>query len=523
MLVLVLFVAVGCRTIGIDPGLAMQGTRVHVDRAAEGSPVVVRDDHLVVVREGRLFSVRIGGGRLEPVDMLELEPTRGHDMQHDELRLHGDTVIVVRERWVRGHEHVDIARVRIESNGELVQIDAHTIPGSRVIASSSAPPVIVDGDRLHLYVWTFAPSAGAHLPPIERRRSHRAASRALRGLLDGAIVAEGLDLQATHVHAVVACDLAGVALDCSTRAIRGGSTAEFRVAPDAIYLWTNSPENRGALVRFGLDGGPVSVLPVSGEPVDGDAWRVRDGRVDAFVRNAGTDPDLFDYGAIAAPLTGPVSYVDLADPQEQGVLRARLVGDTFVYGAGNGGGWVPRDRALRRARLWIHAIDGETRSIDLSHSVEAIAALNDDAIVVGTRDSALHLSTIELDGGPRVRAELALPVRSGEQMTTRGLYVEPERGVVGIPMLFGDLVGGSRRRIEMAYFGLADREPRTLGAVSLPLGPAAPCRKRCGAGPSRPVFHEGRMFAMLRHALAEIAVRNGELVELDKADLRALE
>jgi hypothetical protein len=524
MFVLAMLVAVaGCRSIAFDPRLAMEGSRVYVDQASGGSPIAVSNDHLVVMREGRLFSVRIGGGNLEAVDMLELAPARGYHTEDDELRLHGDALIVVRERRVWGGELVDLVRVRIADDGTLAQTDRHTVPGSRGLASSSGSPVIVVGDRLHVYVSTFAERVGADLPPLERRRTRKEARRALRGLLDGAIVAEGLDPQPTHVHAVVTCDLASASLECSTRAILGGTTTAFHVAPDAIYVWTNSPENHGALVRFGLDGGPMSVLPVSGDPVDDDAWAVRHDRVHALVRNAGTDSDLFDYGAISAPLTGPLQYVDLPDPEEQGALKARLVGDTFVYGAGNGAGWVRRDHALGSVRLWTHAIDGETRSLVLPHTVELLDSLGPDAVVVGTRDAALHLTTVGLDGTPSVHARIVMPVRDGERMKARGSFVAPDQGVVGIPMLLGDAVEGVPDRVEVSYFGVAGPHPHGLGSVALRLPPPERCRKRCGGGPSQPVFHEGRAFAMIRHTLTEVAVDGDALVELARVDLRDLE
>ena len=514
----------GCRSIAFDPRLAMEGSRVYVEQAPDGSPIAVDGDHLVVMREGRLFSVRIGGGRLEAVDMLELAPSRGYHTQDDELRLYGDALIVVRERWVWGRELVDVLRVRIADDGTLTQTDRHTVPGGRGFSSSSGSPAIVVGDRLHVYVSTFAERVGGDLPPLERRQTRKEARRAVRGLLDGAIVAEGLDPQPTHVHAVVTCDLASAALECSTRAILGGTTSAFHVAPDAIYVWTSSLSNPGALVRFGHDGGPMSVLPVSGDPVDDDAWAVRDGRVHALVRNAGnTESDHFDYGVISAPLTGPLEYVDLPDPEEEGALQARLVGETFVYGAGNGASWVRKDRALGPVRLWTHAIEGETRSIELPHTVELLDSLGTDALVVGTHDAALHLTTVGLDGTPSVHARIVMPVRDGERMKARGLFVAPDHGVVGIPLLLGDVVAGSPDRIEVSYFGVASPHPRELGSVAVRLPPAEPCRKRCGGGPSQPVFHEGRTFAMIRHTLTEIAVDGDALVELARVDLRELE
>ena len=71
---------------------------IRLAAAPESAPsTTIAGDHLVILRRGRLFTVRVGGDALEPVAMTDAYAP-GSDPRgawYDELLISGSTVVVV--------------------------------------------------------------------------------------------------------------------------------------------------------------------------------------------------------------------------------------------------------------------------------------------------------------------------------------------------------------------------------------------------------------------------------------------
>src|SRR5262249_21338794 len=76
----------------------------------EGGIVKLHGDHLVIVRRGRLFTVRIGDNSLKPVDAINayapgINPSSDW---YDEMLISGDTVVVIGYSYGRGGTEVNL-------------------------------------------------------------------------------------------------------------------------------------------------------------------------------------------------------------------------------------------------------------------------------------------------------------------------------------------------------------------------------------------------------------------------------
>jgi Beta propeller domain len=88
-------------------------TSVQHEGVDEGGIVKVHGDHLVVLRRGRLFTIRIGGDELRPVAAVDafgpgIDPEASW---YDEMLVSGDNVVVIGYSYDRGGTELGIFRI----------------------------------------------------------------------------------------------------------------------------------------------------------------------------------------------------------------------------------------------------------------------------------------------------------------------------------------------------------------------------------------------------------------------------
>ena len=76
----------------------------------EGGIVKLHGDHLVVLRRGRLFTLRIGGESLTPVSSID---AFGPDVDpagawYDEMLISGETIVVIGYSYQRGGTEIGV-------------------------------------------------------------------------------------------------------------------------------------------------------------------------------------------------------------------------------------------------------------------------------------------------------------------------------------------------------------------------------------------------------------------------------
>lgn len=515
----------------------------------EGGIVKTHGDYLVMLRRGRLFTVRIGDGDLRPVSAVD---AFGPDVDpngtwYDEMLVSGDRVVVIGFSYARGG--TEIGTFSIDDAGRLRHRSTHHLRSNDYYSSRNYASRLI-GSRLILYTPLYLslderdPFAGF---PAMRRWHRGARDDEFRRIVPATrVYRPGRPLSGDDglaLHTVTVCDLAADEPDCDATAVLGPAGRVFYVSPTAVYVWVadwarpRGETRRSMLYRMPLDGSTPTAVATWGVPVDQFSF-LEDGggHLNVLVqRNGsgeamwGSEEDVAALALLRLPLdrfgdgqkAARASRYRRLPGVSGGAFQNRFVGSQLLYGTG--GGWgMPNDSA----RGTLHAVPfagGEARTVSLAHGVDRIEAMGSDAVVVGAASGDLHFSGIALGGRPRVVQRYVLPGASQGETRSHGFFYKPDgadAGTFGLPVRGGDrpgwqhLVHGSASIVFVRNQG---REFRELGGLAA--GEETPddaCRASCvdWYGNARPLFLRGRVFALLGYEIVEGAVDDGRLREV---------
>ncbi|MES3024959.1 MAG: beta-propeller domain-containing protein, partial [Pseudomonadota bacterium] len=347
------------------------------------------------------------------------------------------------------------------------------------------------------------------------------------------------------LHTVTVCDLAVREMKCEATAVLGPPGRVFYVSGQSVYVWVTSGRqvkgdaSPSGLFRIPLDGGAPSALKVAGAPIDQFSFlESGDGHLNVMVRAQGRGEGMWraergsgDVALLRVPLasfsdgrdSAPAqSYRALPEAGQYGVQN-RYVGAYLLYGSAqrqiNSLPHAPRH--VLNAVRWDGA--GAAQSLSMSHGVERIEAMGADAVVIGSRTGDLHFSSIKL--GPK--AELAYRYVRGNaaqsESRSHGFFYKDERadkGIVGLPITHDGQSGnahGHGAAASVMYLRNSKLKLDELG--SLLSQPAKQgddgCRASCvdWYGNARPLFLQGRVFALMGYELVEGKVSGERLSE----------
>ncbi|HEV3052674.1 MAG TPA: beta-propeller domain-containing protein [Longimicrobium sp.] len=513
-------------------------TSVQTEGVDEGDIVKVHGDHLVVLRRGRLFTVRIGGDALQPVAIADafgpgIDPAYSW---YDEMLVSGDDVVVIGYSYQRGGTELGIFRVG--ADGSLAHRGTYHLRSGDYYSSRNYASRLI-GDRLIFY------------SPIPVRRGLMASLPAMRrwGGADSAwtrtVTAQRIyrpagGLRADEgiiLHTVTACDLRQPELRCESTALMGPYGSEFYVSAGSVYVWTdtfggegNDPEHpRSFLFRMPLDGTAPTGLRVGGVPIDQFSFlESRDEHLNVLVRTG-----TYAQGALAllrVPLSSlgdgsraapAEAYRPLPGLAQNGSAQNRFVGDWLLYGGG--AGWGP-PRPGGTTAYAVRWAGGDVSALALPHAVDRIEAMGPAAVLVGGDGQALHFTPVRLDGPlPRTEAAYVRPGAAQGETRSHGFFYRAESaqaGVLGLPLRSVEEPGqaslwrGSASLLFLRNEGLRLRELGALPADTT-AGPDDACRASCvdWYGNARPIFLRGRVFALMGYELVEGALDGGRIRE----------
>ncbi|NHZ66121.1 hypothetical protein [Massilia genomosp. 1] len=504
--------------------------------AADSALAAEHGRHLVLLRHGRLHTVEIGKDQLKPVVAVDaFAPGAAAMSRHDALIVSDDTVALI--GYSDPERSTGIKLFDIDAGGRLAFRASYLLragdggaPGtlavsqvdSKLVLYAARAPEAPGADPL-----AALPALRAGAGPFQRIAP---ASRVYR--LDAA-VDSGLTL-----HSVTVCDLATRALRCDASVLLAPRARAFYMAPQALYVWTlpYAGDAGAGLVRMPLNGGAPGALRVAGAPYDQFSFHESadahlnvlvgaDGATRSWRGQAGANAlallrlplQAFSDGSERAPMA---SYKDLPD-FSSAPMRNRFIGPWLVYG---GAASTADGRAPLFALRWDGS--GGLQRLQLAHPVERIAAMGVDAVVAGQARSALHLSSIRLGPGPDQQATVAntyvhpnareTPARVQEpyyaaQRPGQGTLslaiveaAEPDRSEDAV----ADAVADPASVLYLRNTALKLRE---LGALKT--GHDAPGDAAVWYGNARPLFVQGRLFALLGDELVEGKLKNGRLRE----------
>jgi hypothetical protein len=516
-------------------------TNVQTAGVDEGGIVKRAGDHLVILRRGRLFTVRVGAEQLQPIATLDAYAP-GSDPQgawYDELLIHERTVVVVGYSYARGG--AEIGLFDLGDDGSLAYRATHHLKSHDYYSSRNYASRLI-GSRLVFYTpsrinaWSLQPEQ--FLP--QWRRWHATTPDNWQRILPATRIYRSDDeldplAGGAALHTVTSCDLARAAqMRCESSAVLAPLGRVFYVSAGSVYVWTAewarrggaAPMPRSAVFRLPLDGGAPSMLKTTGAPIDQLSFLEDDsGHLNVLLRAGARGEAMWDaergqgdLALLRVPLSrfgdashsAPRSAYRPLPALPGHALHNRFVGDWLLYGtpAGGAGG---NAMALRFAA----DAGQQPQTLSLAHGVERIEALGRDAVLVGNAAADLHFTTVALSGrdarvaGSHVQADAA----QGETRTHGFFYraESAERGVIGLPVLSSGRArhGVRHPRDSAAVLYLRHRaghlQPVGELRASSALHRDDQCRASCvdWYGNARPIFLGDRVFALLGYELVE--------------------
>ena len=525
----------------------------------EGGIVKAHGDHLVVLRRGRLFTVKVGDRDLRPISKIDVAPAQGHDAWYDEMLISDDTIVVVGYSYQVGA--TEIGLFRIDGRGRLAHRDTFFLRSNDYYSSRNYASRLI-GDKLVFYMPHYL---GTHWDPENPNLPATLKWRpGVQRTDDWDLVMGATDIyrpvQPTEdpvLHTVVTCELSRPSLQCNAQGILGPWGRNFYVSGNAVYVWTHEgwwgdrAKEEGAppagVYRLGLRDGHVGALRAWGAPVDQFSFKESsDGHLNVLVRSEGAGDvmwgpehssgdvamlrvplDLFDRGVSTVDTR---LFTDLPEPEGDGyAFQNRFVGDTLLYGTGSGWGHAAD---AREGGLLAHPYrqrDARTERIGLPHGVDRIEAMGDDAVVVGSDGRNLHFTSIDLSRRPSVAGAFVQSGASQGELRSHGFFYKPvtaDRGMLGLPIRRASEPGHAHRvhgSAEILYLGVENLNFAELGALAS--DPNAnqddQCKVSCvdWYGNARPIFYRGRVFALLGYELVEGELRSGRLREVDRINM----
>jgi hypothetical protein len=292
-------------------------TNVQTAGVDEGGIVKRRGDYLIVLRRGRLFTLRVGGDMLQPIASVDaygpgIDP---NGAWYDEMLVSDRTVVVIGYSYARGG--TEIGLFDLDQNGGLkYRATYHMRSNDYYSASNYASRMI--GDKLVFYspmflnlyaenyedmlpaVRQWQPNASAVAAPVDAASTGRnktdghgdfkrilPAERIYQG--SGKLDGDG-DLA---MHTVTICDLARAEMSCEATAVMAYPGQVFYVSEDSAFVWTvpwnaNGDQPKAADVfRIPLDGSAPTALQAKGVPIDQMSFLQKDGYLHVMLAAGG--------------------------------------------------------------------------------------------------------------------------------------------------------------------------------------------------------------------------------------------
>ncbi|MEZ0470770.1 beta-propeller domain-containing protein [Luteimonas salinilitoris] len=529
-------------------------TNVQTAGVDEGGIVKRHGEHLVVLRRGRLFTVRIGGDRLQPVSSVDAfgPGTDPGGAWYDEMLVGGDTVVVVGYSYARGG--TELVLFDIAGSGALRYRDTYHLRSNdyysaRNYASRLIGQTLVFYTPMPLNAWSltqqdFGPALRRwrpDAPPAEFRRI-LPATRIYRA-------DDELDPFDTSLalHTVTRCDLSTPTLDCSSSAVLGPSGRVFYVSADSVFVWTTAhgagKTNTSSVFRIPLDDAAPTALKTRGAPIDQLSFlHDADDHLNVLLSAAGAGEGMwgdessagglallrvplasFGDGRSAAPASAYRSLPGTA----AGAMQNRFVGDWLLYGAApyrwRSASDTDADPGTTAYALRYGANDA-IQSLRIGHGTERIEALGGNALLVGSAGGDLHFTSVRLDRRAATGTVYVQPDAAQGESRTHGFFYRAQsadQGIAGLPIIAQRRGNSMQRYLDesasVLYLRNRDLRLAPMGQLVADADRAVDdgCRASCvdWYGNARPVFIGERVFALLGYELVEGRVVRERIVE----------
>ena len=528
-------------------------TNVQTQGVDEGDIVKKAGDYLIVLRRGRLFSIRIGGGGLQPVATVDAFAP-GSDPSstwYDEMLVSGKDVVVIGYSYDRGGTEIGV--FELNDQGGLRHRATYQLRSGDYYSQRNYASRLI-GRQLIFYapVPVRLDEPESHLPAL-RHWQPGAGTDGFKRILPANRIFDALDSSGRQysavLHTVSVCDLAAAELDCQATAVLGSPSREFYVSQDAVYVWVNgssdSPRNQAtsSVFRLPLDGAAPSALRTSGSPIDQMSFLQRDGYLNVLV---GSDyegqamwRDNVKTGELALLRVALDEFGDAAASARRehyralpgitvgyGAMQNRYVGDWLLLGSANNPYGEPTRDDASTALALRYASDAPPQVLALPHAVGRIEAMGQHALLVGSSGRDLHFSGVRLGDHATLDGRYVYPsVAEGDQRT-HGFFYRPtseQDGIAGLPILRNDpRAHEAPGQASVVYLRNRALRLSRMGQLDARTSPSVDdgCQVSCvdWYGNARPIFIGDRVFALLGYELVEGRIDGEAISERRRVD-----
>lgn len=525
----------------------------------EGDIVKQYGRFLIVLQDGRLFSIDVGSstGGMRLVDRLNVYSSPKTGTWYDELLIHDNSLIVTGYNYAENASEINV--ISINDAGELDFQARYFLESEDYYSFRNYASRLVRGQFV---VYTPVDISAREALKIPRIRSWTAAAgfSEWTPLFDITDVYRPVQETLTPMlHVVSVCSLSPRdGFRCNSRGVVGPTYREVYVSSTSVYLWLTSdyldwgfesgpndcPQAAiesstyvplpATVFRMPIEGQTVRAVHTIGAPYDQFAFDERNNRLLALLMRlpAGcslndTTPMMFTSIPLssfdAAPdTTSEDDYVSI--PSSTGwALQNRYATDYLVYGNPQGY-WYWKDDAPERDDLIVVPIarPAQFSVLHPGHTIERVELIGDNAVAFGRAgESDLGVSTIDLGGTPHVadsRALADLRESEGRSHAFNSLIDTDGSGVFGLPTVYQS---NSRDASDVQFF--ETNRQLTLTPVGELSGQddedgTYKCEVSCvdWYGNARPIFTEGRVFALTGSELVEGQIGSGSIIEIGR-------
>ena len=497
----------------------------------EGGIVKTYGDFLVILRRGRLFSVRVGQSDLLPTSAVD---AFGPDVDpagtwYDEMLVSDGTIAVIGYSYARGGTEVGL--FDIDGAGRIRYRATYDLRSNDYYSSRNYASRLIDHKLIFYSPLYFSPydDTQAFMPAV--RRWHRGARpQDFKPILAPSQIYRPLwDEEYMALHTITICDLGHGEMQCKARAIMGPAGRVFYVSKKAVYVWATSwtKGQRSLLYRLPLDGSAPQTLRVHGAPTDQFSFlEGEDGYLNVLLRSDGAGDWMWlaekNLAGEVALLRFPLAlfahrnmevpandYVKLTRPDGY-TFNNRFVGDAVLYGTGSG--WGMPTPGNKQLYVYRYASGGRPMQLGLSSGSDRIEAMGKDAMVVGSDGQNLQFTAIALQNGARIGGRYTQKAASQGELRSHGFFYKPDgdqTGIFGLPVRSNHQPGYAHLIKDSASILFVRNDHLALESLGALQGSFSSendsCRASCvdWYGNARPIFLRGRIFALLGYELIE--------------------
>ena len=524
-------------------------TNVQNKGVDEGDIVKQVGDHLVLMQDGRLFSLSIGTPTPTLTARVNIYDEVGEGVWYDELLVSGRRLVVTGYNY--DEDATEITVFDLEKTGQFSRQGTWYLESEDYYSGdNSATRMIGDTLIFHTQGDIEDPSTW----PTLREKSQTQGQSILRATN---IFPPLLRLGDPELHMVTECKISQI-FACQSRAVIANGRADWIVTETDGYLWVAPPRqdryiNRNiyrqkrkqpaTLYRFPLHTNQVQAVTLNAELPSRFAFEAREDRIFALVEAevdetyqtenelAFLDLPLSEFSD-SALLIRATAFTALPG-EETGSMRMRFTDGYLAYS-----NFKDDDPAVYALNLETRLVQGP---VSVPHEIDRLDRVGQNIVLIGegeigTTTDALGVSWLDLSGAAHITDTLNRPNRYEVEGRAQALNMRVDSdgsALLGLPT-FLDIEGPNGWTYDdeedgtdisfarVSRFGGLTDLGEAKGDPSR-IDPNYECETSCvdWYGNARPFFIGERIFALIASELIELQETPNGIVELSRVNLSA--